>query len=111
MAVFAAFAESVGLRKLVGEAGGMQELVLFAQRHTERRSEAQHHLAARLGAAGLEEAQVSRRHIGRKRQLELTQPMAVAPVLEQRRKQARCFGSSHARILSRSPHDGASLKR
>ena len=52
-------------------AGGQQQLVALAQRHLELLGQVQHHLAAGLGAAGLDEAHVPGRDAGVERQVEL----------------------------------------
>ncbi len=56
-----------------------QQLVGLAQRHVERRRQAQDHLAAGLGAAELEEAQMTLRAVGRRREPELRKAASLAP--------------------------------
>jgi hypothetical protein len=64
-------------------AGRGEELVAAAQRHLEHAGQQQDHLAARLRAAGLEEAQVPRRDLGLEGQTELTHSPPLAPLLEE----------------------------
>ena len=64
-------------------ARGQQQRVALAQRHVEVLGEVQHQLAARLGAARLDEAEVARGHGGVERHVELAQPAAAAPVAQQ----------------------------
>ena len=66
------------------EAGGGEQAVALAQRHVEAVRQAQDHLAARRRAAGLEAAEVARRHVGLERQLELAEAAARAPVADLR---------------------------
>jgi hypothetical protein len=66
------------------EPGGQQQLVAVAQRDVELLGEVQDHLAARPRAAGLQEAEVAGGHAGLEREVELAQPAAPAPVLQQR---------------------------
>ena len=66
------------------EAGRDQQRVARPQRHVEVLGEVEHHLAARTGTAGLDEAQVARRDPGIRGEIELAQPAARAPVAEQR---------------------------
>jgi len=62
------------------EAGGHQQRVALAQRHVQALGQAQHHLAAGRGAAGFHVAQVTGRHLGLLRQVELAQAAVGAPV-------------------------------
>jgi hypothetical protein len=62
------------------EAGGQQQVVAVAQRHVELVGEVQHHLAARLRTARLQEAEVAGRDAGLERQVELAQPPPPSPV-------------------------------
>ena len=64
-------------------AGGGQQVVAAARRDLEHAAQQQHHVAARLGAARLDEAQVPRGDLGVHRQGELAQAPALAPLLEQ----------------------------
>ena len=64
-------------------AGGEQQPVALAQRHLELVGEVQDHLGARLGAAGLDEAEVAGRDAGLEREVELAEAAALAPVAEQ----------------------------
>ena len=64
-------------------AGREQQLVALAQRDVELLGEAQHHLGARLGAAGLDEAQVARRDAGLEGEVELAEAPPAAPVAQQ----------------------------
>ena len=63
---------------------GDQELVPLAQRHVQRLGESQHHRATRSRPTGLDEAHVTRRHVGLEGQVELAQPAALPPLLHQR---------------------------
>ena len=65
-------------------AGGQQQPVALAQRHVELLGETQHHLLARLRAAGLEKAQVARGDARLERQPELAEVTPRAPVAQQR---------------------------
>jgi hypothetical protein len=62
---------------------GLQPGVAFAQRHRQPLGQAQHHRAAGLGAAGLEPAQVARRHLGLQRQRQLRQARAQPALAQQ----------------------------
>ena len=66
------------------ETRGHQQLVLFAQRHVEHLGESQHHRATRGRPTGLDEAHVTRRHVGLDREVELAQPAALSPLAHQR---------------------------
>ena len=72
------------LRERRREARGQQQAVALAQRHVELLGEVQDHLAARVRAARLEEAQVPGRHTGLEREVELAEPVALPPVPQQR---------------------------
>ena len=61
------------------KAGREHQGVLLAQRHIEHGAKAQHHLAARLGPAGLEEAQVPLRDLGGTAERKLRQAAMRAP--------------------------------
>ena len=76
------------------EAGGGEPAVALAQRHVEPIGEAQHHLAARLGAAGLEIAEVAGRDLGLAGEVELAEAAAQAPVAQQRADRRRGGGGS-----------------
>ena len=65
-------------------AGGQQQLVALPQRHVEMLGELDHHVAARLGAAGLDEAEMARGDLGLQRQLHLAETPLVAPAAQQR---------------------------
>ncbi len=67
-----------------GMARGQQEAVALAQRDVELVGQVQHHLGAGPGAAGLDEAEVPRRHARLEREIELAQVPAPAPVAQQR---------------------------
>jgi hypothetical protein len=71
------------------KSGGDEERVLIAKRDAERAAEPENHLAARLGAARFEEAHVSRRDIGREREIELAEPATASPILDEHGEQAR----------------------
>ena len=71
------------------DAGGREQAVALAQRHVEPIGQTQHHLAAGHRAAGLDEAQVARRHVGVTRQVELTQAPPLAPLAQLRTEGAR----------------------
>jgi len=86
------------LRELIGKSSRSQHVVLVAQSNTERCTEAQHHLSARLCTPGLEEAHVARRYIGRQRKVELAETAARSPVTQERRKQTR-LRVSHGRTI------------
>ena len=66
-----------------GVAGGEQELVALAERQLELLGQAQDHLAARAGPAGLHEAQVPSGDLRLEREVELAQPAALAPPPQQ----------------------------
>jgi hypothetical protein len=93
----------VQLLEGVGEAGRVEEGVLIAQRHRERRREAEDHLAARLGAAGLEEADVARRDVGGEREVELAETAAGAPVLDQGRKEVGTLAAHDRSVTPAGP--------
>ena len=80
------------------EAGGHQQLILFAQRHVEHPGESQHHRAARCRTARLDEADVAGRHVGLDREVELRQPAALPPLAHQRaeRRTLDLGGGGHA---------------
>ena len=65
------------------EARGEQHPVALPQRYVEGQGQPQHHLPAGPGAAGLDEADVARRRLGRGREVELADPAHRAPVPEQ----------------------------
>jgi len=65
-------------------AGGQQHGVAVAERHLERAGQQVHHLAAGLGAAGLEEAEVARGDLGLGGERELAHPARGAPVADER---------------------------
>jgi hypothetical protein len=84
------------------EAGRGEPVVSIAQRHGERFAQLKDHRAARLGAAGLEEAHVALRDARGERELELRHAPLGAPALQQRRK----AGARPAEHLRRgSGHD------
>jgi hypothetical protein len=64
-------------------AGRQEQVVALAQRDLEPLGEPDHHVAARLRAAGLHEAQVTRRDVGLERELELAEPPAGPPLAQQ----------------------------
>jgi hypothetical protein len=64
-------------------AGCEQELVALAKRQLELLAEMQHHFAARLRAARLDEAEMACRDVGLERELELAQPASGAPLAQQ----------------------------
>ena len=74
------------------EAGGQQHLVALAERHVERARQRQHHLAARVGAPALHEADVARSDARLAGQRELAHPPLLPPVLEQRADRAGGHG-------------------
>jgi hypothetical protein len=80
------------------EAGGQQEVVAVAQRYVELLGQMQHHLPARLRAARLQEAQVSRRDAGLEREVELAEAAPPAPVAQQRAEWDG--GRAHGRTLA-----------
>ena len=86
-----------------GEAGGEQELVAVAQRDVELLGQVQDHVAARPGPAGLEEAQVARRHARLARQLELAEAPALAPLSQQVSDRTLGHGRDHARPRASLP--------
>ncbi len=61
-----------------------EQRVAGPQRHVEVIGEVEHHLAARTGTAGLDEAQVARRDPGIRGEIELAHPAARPPVAQQR---------------------------
>ena len=69
-------------------ARGQQHLVALAQRNVERARERQHHLAARVRAPALHEADVPGRDARLGRERELAHPALSPPVLEQRADRA-----------------------
>jgi hypothetical protein len=78
----------IGLGKAGRVARHAERLVLVPQRHAQRRHQPQHHVGARLRVARFEETDVARGDACRQRQVELRQPMAAAPVLQQCGEQA-----------------------
>jgi len=66
------------------EAGRRQQIVAVAQRHVEGPGELEDHLTARLGPAGLDEADVTARDPGFAGEIELAQLPARPPVADQR---------------------------
>jgi hypothetical protein len=61
------------------EAGRHQQHIALAQRHVEAFGKMQHHLARRLRAAGLQEAQMLGGNLRFQRKVELTEAAALAP--------------------------------
>jgi len=86
-------------------AGGHQQLVAIAQRHVEHAREDEHHFAARLRTAGLDEAHVPRRHARFARKIELAHAAPRAPLAQQTSERTVRFDASltHARNLHRPP--------
>ena len=84
------------------EARRDQQRVALAQRHVEVIGEVQHHLAARPGPAGLDEAQVPRRDAGVVRQIELAQAPPRPPVAQQRADGGRSLMRPHRTDGSRA---------
>ena len=66
-----------------GEAGRQQQVVALAQRHLQLLGQVQHHLPARAGPPGLDEAQVPCRDARVAGQVELAEPAALPPVAQQ----------------------------
>jgi len=66
------------------QAGGHQQLVLFAQRHIEHARQPQDHVAAGRRPARLDETDVAGRYVGLDRKVELGQPTALPPLAHQR---------------------------
>ena len=64
-------------------AGGEEQRVLIGERHVEDGAEALHHVPARLGTAGFEEAEVAAGDLGLDRERELTEPACLPPVPEE----------------------------
>ena len=86
------------------ETCGDQQLVALAQRHIEQFSESHDHVAARLRASCLDEAQVTRRDFGFCREVELTHASSLAPFAQQLADGAggsRCGRCHHAATISR----------
>jgi hypothetical protein len=77
-----------------GVSGDGQQLVAAAERDLEHAGQEQHHLAARLGAAGLEEAEMPRRDPRRGGQPELAHGAPLAPLPEQLPHPARRHATS-----------------
>lgn len=71
--------------------GRQQQLVGLTQRQVEGRRQAEHHLAAGLGAAKLEEAQVTLGALSRRREAELGEATPLAPPGKTRGKGERGF--------------------
>jgi hypothetical protein len=63
-------------------AGGGEHAVALAQRHLQAVGQAQHHLAAGQGAAGLDAAQVAGGDVGVTGEVELAEAPALAPVAQ-----------------------------
>jgi hypothetical protein len=74
----------VGLAVERRVAGGEKERVALAQRDLQRLGQAQHHLAAGLGAARLHEAEVPRGDVRVQGEVELAHAPRRAPVTEER---------------------------
>jgi hypothetical protein len=81
-----------GLHGRVGErpfrkhrrvARGQEHGVALAQRHVQPFGQPQQHVAAGLGAAGLQEAQMARGNLGFAGQIELAHPAALPPLPQQ----------------------------
>ena len=72
-----------------GVAGRREEIVAVTERHVERAREQDDHLAARRGPAGLDEAQMTRRHARLDRQIELTHAATRTPLAQQPADPAR----------------------
>ena len=64
-------------------ARGLQQDIPVTQRHLELLGQVQHHLAARLRAAGFQKAEMSRGDFRFERQLELTHAATLAPFAQQ----------------------------
>ena len=69
--------------------GGQHQLIRLTQRNVQCGGQAQHHLAAGLGPAEFEEADMALRAIGRHRQLQLRQCTFLPPPFEARREPGR----------------------
>ena len=74
------------------KASGEHQGILLAQRHIEHHAQAQHHVAARLGAAGFKKAQVALRYLRRSAQCELRVAAMLAPPFQ---ACAECFRGGH----------------
>ena len=72
----------IALGKDRRESGGDEKHIPVAQRHFELLGEMQEHLAARLGAAGFEETQVTGRDVCLAGEVELAHAPAQAPVAQ-----------------------------
>src|SRR5262249_20633111 len=96
------------------ESGREQEAVALAQRHVESASESHHHLSARLRAAGLDEADVTRCGSRVRGEIELTDPAHSSPVTKQLTDPGRSIllrrQRPHADTLGAAPSPIASLR-
>jgi hypothetical protein len=83
------------------EACGDQQRVALAQRHVEQLGQMQHHLAARLRAAGFEKAQVLRGNLGFDGEVELAHAPPLPPFAQQMADGSRCGeGQVHAATIA-----------
>jgi hypothetical protein len=89
----------VGLSEGRSESSGQEESVLFAQRESESMGETQDHVAAGLGAAGLDEAQVARGDVGVDGELELAEAERATPDFEFLAEGGPRVGESHETTL------------
>lgn len=80
-----------------GVARAEQQSILLAERNLQPLEDPEQHLAARLRAAGLDEAQVAGRDPSVESQLELGNPPSLAPLTQQRPRSP---------VTSPSPLDG-----
>jgi len=88
-------------------ATGKQELVALAQGHVELVGEAQHHVAARRRAPGLDEAEVARGDLGVEREVHLAEAPALAPAAQELANGERgdVLGGRHAVTVRRPRRD------
>ena len=72
-----------------GVPGADEQRIAFPERDVEHAGQQLHHLAARLRAAGFEEAQMTRRDAGLGRQRQLALVPAVTPLFQQPSERGR----------------------
>jgi len=90
---------------------GQQQGVALSQRHLEAFGQVQDHVGAGSGAAGLDEAQVTRGHARFHGEIELAESATVAPVAQQRPDSRSAGDRRHRHNLTHDPLPIRSLRR
>ena len=76
-------------------AGCEQQMIPVSQGYVEPLGKMEHHLGARAGASGLDEAQMPRRDSGLERELELAEPAALPPLSQHRADRRTTRNNAH----------------